>query len=141
MDMAFRTLPTEMSTKGTTYTVNRMEKEIIFGLMEPAIKESFLMGSGKVMELGLAKMEINMLDISVMIERMVLANTSGQMVIAIRETFAKIWDKVKARCFGMMEVLILENGKGAYHTEKVVMCLTKSGIFKVKGEKPRVGYF
>lgn len=90
MDMAFRILPTEMSTKGTTYTVNRMEKEIIFGLMELAIKESFLMESGKVMELGLAKMEINMLDISVMIERMVLANTSGQMVIAIKGTFAKI---------------------------------------------------
>lgn len=88
--MAFRILPTEMSTKGTTYTVNRMEKEIIFGLMELAIKESFLMESGKVMELGLAKMEINMLDISVMIERMVLANTSGQMVIAIKGTFAKI---------------------------------------------------
>ena len=36
---------------------------------------------------------------------------------------------------------IQANGNEDYHTEKVLLNLYKLGIFKVKGEKPRIGYF
>ena len=36
---------------------------------------------------------------------------------------------------------IQANGSEDYHTEKVPLNLYKLGIFKVKGEKPRIGYF
>lgn len=35
----------------------------------------------------------------------------------------------------------MENGKEVYLTEKVIHIVFKLGIFKVKGEKPRAGYF
>lgn len=68
-------------------------------------------------------------------------NIFGQMAILIKETSAKIWDKEKEIWRGMMEVYIQENGKGGYHMAKVLLYLKKPGIFKVKGYKPRVGYF
>ena len=40
-----------------------------------------------------------------------------------------------------MVVHIVDNGKGVFHMVKVHMIIFKSGIFKVKGEKPRAGYF
>lgn len=78
-------------------------------------------------------MVINMLVISVMIVRMVLENTSGQMVIPIREISAKIWERDKDKCTGMMEVYTLDNGKEGYLMEKVHIALIKLGTFKVKG--------
>lgn len=41
----------------------------------------------------------------------------------------------------MMGVHIQGNGKEDYHMVKVHINLYKLGIFKVKGEKPRIGYF
>lgn len=40
-----------------------------------------------------------------------------------------------------MEVLTMANGKEVYLTEKVVINLLKLGVFKIKGEKPRAGFF
>ena len=40
-----------------------------------------------------------------------------------------------------MEVLILDNGKEDCLMERVMIFIIKVGIFKVKGEKPRAGYF
>jgi hypothetical protein len=74
-----------------------------------------------------------MLDILVMIVKMDQVNIFGQMATNTREIFVKICDKVKDKCIGMMAVLILANGNVAFLTEKVVMYLTKLGIFKVKG--------
>lgn len=79
--------------------------------------------------------------ILVEIERMDLDNIYGQMEILTKDNFVKIWEKEKDRWCGMMEVLIMESGKEAYLTEKVINIIFKLGIFKVKGEKPRVGYF
>ena len=78
-------------------------------------------------------MEINTVDISAMIEKMVQDNIIGRTVTAIKGIFQKTWDRDKVKCFGMMAALIQGNGNEAYLTEKVVMFLTKQGIFKVKG--------
>lgn len=78
-------------------------------------------------------MEINIVDILAMIEKMVQDNIIGQMVTVIKEIFQKTWDREKVKCFGMMVALTQGNGKEAYLMEKVVMFLTKQGIFKVKG--------
>lgn len=40
-----------------------------------------------------------------------------------------------------MGALILENGREDYLMAKVHIVIFKLGIFKVKGEKPRAGYF
>lgn len=72
---------------------------------------------------------------------MVKVNIIGQMGTFIKEIFAKIWEKVKAKWSGMMVAPIQANGNEDYHTEKVLLNLYKLGIFKVKGEKPRIGYF
>ncbi len=87
----------------------------------------------KVRAPGWAKMEIIILAILAMIEKMAQENIFGRMVTNTREIFVKIWDKVKVRCSGMMEVLTMVNGNAVFPTEKVVMYLTKLGIFKVKG--------
>lgn len=68
-------------------------------------------------------------------------NINGQMEMFIKGNFAKIWDKVKDKWYGTMEVHMLENGKEVYLMEKVNIYIFKLGIFKVKGEKPRAGYF
>lgn len=41
----------------------------------------------------------------------------------------------------MMGAILMENGKGVYLMAKVMNIISKLGVFKVKGEKPRVGYF
>ena len=41
----------------------------------------------------------------------------------------------------MMGAHIMENGRGVYLMAKVMNIICKLGVFKVKGEKPRVGYF
>ena len=41
----------------------------------------------------------------------------------------------------MMEVHTVESGKEVYLMAKVMNIISKLGVFKVKGEKPRVGYF
>lgn len=40
---------------------------------------------------------------------------------------------MKDKCIGMMEALMLDNGKEDFQMVKVIYNLTKSGIFKVKG--------
>ena len=72
---------------------------------------------------------------------MVLGNIIGQMEILIEVNFVKIWEKDKDKWFGMMEVLTMVNGKEVYLMEKVIYIIFKLGIFKVKGEKPRAGFF
>lgn len=84
---------------------------------------------------------INILDTLVVIEKMVLGNIIGQMEILIEVNFVKIWEKDKDKWFGMMEVLTMVNGKEVYLMEKVIYIIFKLGIFKVKGEKPRAGFF
>jgi hypothetical protein len=39
------------------------------------------------------------------------------------------------------QVFTKGSGNEAYPTEKVLVFITKSGMFKAKGEKPRVGIF
>lgn len=95
----------------------------------------------KVKDNGLVIKEISILDILVVIEKMAMENINGLMEIYIKVNFVKIWDKGKERWFGMMVVHIVDNGKGVFHMVKVHMIIFKSGIFKVKGEKPRAGYF
>ena len=63
------------------------------------------------------------------------------MEILIEVNFVKIWEKDKDKWFGMMEVLTMVNGKEVYLMEKVIYIIFKLGIFKVKGEKPRAGFF
>lgn len=70
-----------------------------------------------------------------------LENTNGPMETCIKVNFVKIWDKVKEKWYGMMEALTLGNGKEDYLMAKVPIVIFKLGIFKVKGEKPRAGYF
>jgi len=74
------------------------------------------------------------MDTLVVIEKMVLGNIIGQMEILIEVNFVKIWEKDKDKWFGTMGVLTMVNGKEVYLMEKL-------GIFKVKGEKPRAGFF
>lgn len=62
----------------------------IFGPTGLPIGDSLLMASDKVKELGQVIMEINMLEISVMIAKMVLENIFGLMAIPIREILVKI---------------------------------------------------
>lgn len=77
------------------------------------------------------------MEILVMIGKMVLESTFGKMGTNIKETFAKIWGKVKDKCTGSMVAHIMGNGKEDYLMEKVNMDLSKLGIFTIKGEKPR----
>ena len=72
---------------------------------------------------------------------MVLGNIIGQMEILIEVNFVKIWEKDKDKWFGTMGVLTMVNGKEVYLMEKVIHIIFKLGIFKVKGEKPRAGFF
>lgn len=139
--MEFKIFQMEMFIEEITSMENLMEKVNIIGVVVLHIKENFWKDLEKEKGLGWVKLEINIMVILVEIERMDLDNIYGQMEILTKDNFVKIWEKEKDRWCGMMEVLIMESGKEAYLTEKVINIIFKLGIFKVKGEKPRVGYF
>lgn len=82
---------------------------------------------------GWVKAETNILDILVMIVKTVLGNIFGQMETPTKEILVKIWDKVKEKCVGVMEVYTLGNGKEDFPMAKVPIFLKKLGTFKVKG--------
>ena len=90
---------------------------------------------------GLAKMVINLQVTLVEIAKMDTDSISGQTETFIKASFAKIWDKARAKWYGTMEVRMEDNGKEVFLMEKVNFSLIKSGIFKVKGEKAHVGIF
>lgn len=133
MDMASKIFLTEISIKAFISKENLMDLESISGPMALLIEDTLQMDWDRDKEHGQVIMVINMLVISVMIVRMVLENTSGQMAIAIREISVKIWEKGKDKCIGMMEVYTLDSGKEDYLMEKVHIALIKLGTFKVKG--------
>ena len=141
MAMGCKTSPMEMSIEDTTCRGSPTGLENTIGPMEPPTKGSSWVVFGKEKEPGSANQEINMLVILVVIAKMDTENISGLMAIYIRETFVKIWEKAMERWLGMMEAPIMGSGRGVCPTVKVHMDLIKLGTFKVKGEKPRTGYF
>ncbi len=86
-------------------------------------------------------MEINIKEITVLTGKMDLDNLNGQMEIFTKANFAKICVKVMEKCSGTMRVFTKESGREVYQTAKVLIFITKSGMFKAKGEKPRLGIF
>lgn len=92
-------------------------------------------------EFGSVIREISMLDNLVMIAKMGLDSIFGPMATTIKAIFVKTCEREKETCFGMMAAHTLDSGRGDSPMEKVVIDLIKLGVFKVKGEKPRAGYF
>ena len=84
---------------------------------------------------------INIKEIIALTEKMDLENSNGQMEIFTKDNFAKICVKDMEKCSGMMRVFTKESGREVSQTAKVLIFITKSGMFKAKGEKPRLGIF
>lgn len=72
---------------------------------------------------------------------MAMESSSGQMAISTRDNFVRTCVKAKAKCNGMIRAFTQANGEEAYPTAKVLISITKSGMFKAKDEKPRFGIF
>jgi len=86
-------------------------------------------------------MEINIQVTIVWIAKTAMGLSFGPMVILIKESFVRICVMEKVRCIGVMEVNMKVSGSEDYPMAKVFVCLTKLGMFKAKGEKPRMGIF
>ena len=93
------------------------------------------------MEYGPIKLVIFTKEISLMIKKMDTANTNGAMAIYTKENSLMISDKEKGLWSGMTIVHIKESGGKDYPMEKVTYILLDIGMFKMKGEKTKYGYF
>lgn len=78
-------------------------------------------------------MEMSTWVTTVQIVRMVRGSLSGLMVIRTRGNFVKICVRVLERCIGVMGVLTRGSGKGVCPMVKVLIYLSKLGMFKAKG--------
>lgn len=86
-------------------------------------------------------MAINTKETIVQTAKTVLENSNGPMEISTKDNSVKICVKAMEKCNGMTKVFMKVNGKEDYQTAKVLIFITKSGMFKAKGEKPRLGIF
>jgi hypothetical protein len=104
---------------------NLMEKGSISGKMALLIMDIFNKEWGKVRDIGIVKMVMNIKVIIVPIVKMVLDNLNGLMEIFIKVNFVKIWEKEMGKCFGVMVVCMKDNGGEDYQMVKVFNLLTK----------------
>lgn len=70
-----------------------------------------------------------------------MESSSGEMAISTKDNFARTCVKAKDKCYGTTRAFTQANGEEASPTAKVLISITKSGMFKAKDEKPRFGIF
>lgn len=87
------------------------------------------------------KTAINTKGTTVLIEKTASDNLNGRMAIFIRDNFVRTCAKDMDKCNGTTKVFTRVNGEEVYQMAKVPIFITKSGMFKAKGEKPRLGIF
>lgn len=90
---------------------------------------------------GSVTQEISTLDSLVMIAKMDPASIFGLMATTTKAISVRTCEKGRETCFGTTAARTQGSGREDSLMEKVVIDLTKLGVFKVKGEKPRAGYF
>lgn len=70
-----------------------------------------------------------------------MENLNGLMATFIKANFARTCAKDKVKCNGTTKAYTQVNGEEVFQTAKVLIPITKSGMFKAKDEKPRFGIF
>ena len=70
-----------------------------------------------------------------------MASSSGQMATSTKANSARTCVKAKAKCNGTTKAFTQVNGEEVSPMAKVLIPITKSGMFKAKDEKPRFGIF
>lgn len=86
-------------------------------------------------------MVINIQVTIVWIVKTALGHLFGRTVILIKGNFVRICVMGREKCIGVMVVSMKASGREVSLMVKVFVCLTKLGMFKAKGEKPRMGIF
>lgn len=127
----------EATIKAESHTV----RENTLGRMEHTTKDNSTKEWEREKDHGLAKTVTNTKATTVLIAKTAMESSNGPMATSTKANSAKICAKAKAKCNGTTKAYTQANGEEVFPTVKVLIPITKSGMFKAKDEKPRFGIF